>query len=310
MMKKQSVRKDAPQRELDLDVALAALEEQLIKLDQWFQYEPSSRNVSLRCPVPVVVFNQLVIEIAEVVGKRLPWVPEPWFRAVNRKFPKLKLIRRITRIAERACKNTPPRPLLRVMDLESQFGAVAVDFCNLCMTVGDQAGWRSRSVDWQKYALIIKRAHRELFGGPSNGRDFSFRACDEKHGGSDALMLYTAFLEIAHYDVSWAAKYHRSLHDAAEFVRGTLCDSTEPLKRLADHAGIQRLAEIHDNDVNEHRATEKRARAAARQRKRRSLLASIAKKKPHSKPSEAQSEKKDSPKSVTHFGGGLLKKSH
>jgi hypothetical protein len=212
---------------------------------------------------------------------------------VDRAFPKLKLVKRLSDIPARACKRIPERPLLTVLRINREAGDDALELCNHCLSLAASDERQITGINWRQYSGIIKRSHQKLFGDPRNTRAYGFRSCDGNQSGSEMLLDYTAVLEIAHFDASWCARYYRSLMDAAYYMKGTLSDKAELLEKLQAHIGHQHLANTHADFLTGFRADVKRRKATARQRARREKLSGGTSIKPILKRSKNASSKKN-----------------
>lgn len=254
--------------QIEIDAGVELVRGWLDELDMWFASVPGEHTVILDCPVPFDKLNAVVCNLAFTTTKRKPNVSGPWFRTVNRKWPSLRLVKRITNIVTRACKKIKVRPLVRVLALQSEFGEKAVlELCNHCLHMAGDPSWTCETIDWQSYEKILLRAQSLIRGENRAATGFTFRLCSATNRGSTALMAYVAFLELAHADAVWCATFNHQLHALEQFIRGTLSDSIELLEKIARHRGSQLTVPQHTKLLSEMKTDHQRSGVAKRQRR-------------------------------------------
>lgn len=251
---------------IEIEAGVALLRDWLDELDMWFEKASEKQTLLLDCPVPYEKLNAVVCNLAFAVSKRQANVSGPWFRTVNRKWPSLRLVARITKIVNRALKSIEVRPLVRVLALQSEFGGLALDLCNHCLHMADDPSWVCETIDWQTYEKILLRVQSLIRGGNRAAKEFTYRLCATTNRGTPALMTYTAFLELAHADAVWMVRFRSPLCALEQFIRGTLGDSIALLEGVARHRGSGFIVPHHVGFLKEMKIDHLRASSATRQR--------------------------------------------
>ena len=253
---------------IEIDAGVELVRGWLDELDMWFGNVPGKHTLILDCPVHYEKLNAVVCNLAFAITTRKPNVSEPWFRTVNRKWPLLRLVERITNIVTRACRDIAVRPLVRVFALQSEFGEkVLLELCNHCLHMADDPSWTCETIDWQTYEKILLHAQSLIRGENRAATKFTFRLCAATNRGSPGLMAYVAFLELAHADAAWCVSFSHQLHALEQFIRGTLSDSIDLLEKIAKHRGSQLAVPQHTKLLTEMKTDHLRSVVAKRQRR-------------------------------------------
>lgn len=204
--------------------------------------------------------------------KQKPRRIEPWhtYHAVDHRWPKLHLCRRIEQLLKRARDKAPQRPL-EVLWRSVAHRKLVAELFDLVPKIRKGLE-RIDSVDWERFAplfLSVRNEERQA-AGKSCQSVLETRLGDLP--GSLRLIAYAVYLEIDGDDKVWARRHWRPVFDLMSWVESHLRKAE--LMRILErfHVGYNALSEA-ERDFGEMRQDANRKAANERKRRERARKA-------------------------------------
>ncbi len=141
------------------------------------------------------------------------------YEVVNKRYPKLELLKRIEKFVEEAIK-VPARPMTALMNKEGD--GRAGEF-HRTWTAFRRGTLDVAAVDWQRFAPLLAgyRLKKEVQDAAAESL-LTTRL--DKLAGRPNLTAYAVFLEIDGEDRAWVADWHKAIWPLVLWVNGTLCN--------------------------------------------------------------------------------------
>lgn len=209
-------------------------------------------------------FNEVVARVTRAISKRPPRIVWKQCKMIDRRFPRAKVCRRITKFINRIL-DTEPRPLGQVMCSKRYAGTeLAKTFIGLIEDVRGGAK-KAEEIDWLPYERLLLA----VIGGKEKSRLY---ATKHTKGTPDRVLANIAFLEVDRADRGWARRHYRCLWEVALWTVELGNDELAG-RFLPFLPGTENFAEFCAETAEEANQAIKRLDARNRQARRRKKIA-------------------------------------